>query len=303
VRLPERSHESWFAEDGNLALDSHELWEEPPLRSRFDVSRTLHGPGQSDSFPTMPRPPQAIRAARRARRPRRRQVHAGRRLAVLTLILAAAGVTVALAALGPGDAAPIQTAAPAQASRLLPSGPPSPQVVALAGTLRVQMPIAQTRVAAIGYHGGTPGALALDPVGTQANQGLFQRLWHRVVGDSKSKLRWYQLSGGTSGTSALDIGAAAGTVVGLSRSVLNGKARGARLEIQPVDAPSTVVVLTRIKPDPSLTVGASVIAVSTKLGVVLDLSRVERQALARFTNDAGNHLTIELHAAATLAAP
>jgi len=46
-----------------------------------------------------------------------------------------------------------------------------------------------------------------------------------------------------------------------------------------------------------------VIAVSTKLGVVLDLSRVERQALARFTNDAGNHLTIELHAAATLAAP
>jgi hypothetical protein len=231
---------------------------------------------------------------------------------VLTLILAAAGVTVALAAFGPGDAAPIQTAAPAQASRLLPSGPPSPQVVALSGTLRVQMPIAQTRVTAIGYHGGTPGALALDPVGTQANQGLLQRLWHRVVGDSKSKLRWYQLAGGASGTSALDIGAAAGTdvyapvdgtVVGLSSYVLNGKARGARLEIQPADAPSTVVVLTRIKPDPSLTVGASVIAVGTKLGVVLDLSRVERQALARFTNDAGNHLTVELHAAATLAAP
>jgi hypothetical protein len=232
---------------------------------------------------------------------------------VLTLILAAAGVTVALAAFGPGDAAPIQTAAPAQASRLLPSGPPSPQVVALAGTLRIQVPIAQTRVTAIGFHGGTPGALALDPVGTQANQGIFQRLWHRVVGDSKSKLRWYQLSGGSgTGTSALDIGAAAGTdvyapvdgtVVGLAPYVLNGKARGARLEIQPTDAPSTVVVVTRIKPDPSLTVGASVIAIGTKLGVVLDLSRVERQALARFTNDAGNHLTVELHAAATLAAP
>jgi len=229
------------------------------------------------------------------------------------LLAAAAVVTVALAAFGPGDAAPIETAAPAQASRLLPSGPPSPQVVALAGTLRIQMPIAQTRVTAIGYHGGTLGALPLDTVGTQANQGLFQRFWHRVVGDSSSKLRWYQLSGGEgSATSALDVGAAAGTdvyapvdgtVVGLAAYVLNGKGRGARLEIQPTDAPSTVVVITRIKPDPSLTVGASVVAGSTKLGVVLDLSRVERQALARFTNDAGNHLTAELHAAATLAVP
>jgi len=116
---------------------------------------------------------------------------------VLLLILAGVSVTVTLAAFGPGSVAPIQTAAPAQASRLLPSGPPSPQVLALAGTLLIQMPIAQTRVTAIGYHGGTPGALALEPVGTQANQGLFQRLWHRIVGDSKmpraatnSALRW-----------------------------------------------------------------------------------------------------------------
>jgi hypothetical protein len=240
-------------------------------------------------------------------------VHPGRRLAVVVLLTAAALVTVALAAFGPGDAAPIETAAPAQASRLLPSGPPSPQVVALAGTLRIQMPIAQARVTAIGFHGGTSGALTLAPVGTQANQGLFQRLWHRVVGDSSSKLRWYQLSGGEgSPTSALDVGAAAGTdvyspvdgtIVGLAPYVLNGRAHGARLEIQPSNAPSTVVLVTRLKADPSLTVGTSVSAGSTKLGVVLDLSRVERQALARFTNDAGNHLTAELHTAATLAVP
>ena len=62
-------------------------------------------------------------------------------------------------------------------------------------------------------------------------------------------------------------------------------------------------VVTRIKTDPSLTVGASVIADSTKLGVMLDLSRIEHQALARFTNDAGNHLTVEVHTAAALAAP
>ena len=229
---------------------------------------------------------------------------------MLLLILAGVSVTVTLAAFGPGSVAPIQTAAPAQASRLLPSGPSSPQVLALAGTLRIQMPIAQTRVTAVGYHGGTPGALALEPVGTQANQGLFQRLWHRIVGDSKSALRWYQLSGG-SDTSALDIGAAGGTdvyapvdgtIVGLSPVVLNGRPRGARLEIQPTDAPSSVVVVTRIKTDPSLTVGASVVADSTKLGVMLDLSRIEHQALARFTNDAGNHLTVEVHTAAALTA-
>jgi hypothetical protein len=36
------------------------------------------------------------------------------------------------------------------------------------------------------------------------------------------------------------------------------------------------------------------------VGRVLDLSGVERQALSRFTQDAGNHVSIELRAAATL---
>jgi hypothetical protein len=33
---------------------------------------------------------------------------------------------------------------------------------------------------------------------------------------------------------------------------------------------------------------------------VIDLSRVERQALARYTQDAGNHVTIEVFPAPTL---
>ena len=40
---------------------------------------------------------------------------------------------------------------------------------------------------------------------------------------------------------------------------------------------------------------------SSKLGELLDLSKVETQALARYTNDAGNHVLIEVHPAATLA--
>ncbi len=240
-------------------------------------------------------------------------MHPGRRLALLLVVTAAMVVTISLAAFGPGDNASYQAAPPAQASRLLPSGPPSPQVVALGGQLRIQLPISQNRITAIGYHGGTDGALALDPVGTQANQGVFQRLWHAVVGNSASKLRWYQLSGGTGApTSAVDIGAAAGTdvyapvdgtIVALAPFVLDGKPRGYRLEIQPSNAPSTVLVLTRLKEDPALTVGTSVVAGSTKIGTVLDLSRIERQALARYTNDAGNHVTLEQHPAATFAVP
>jgi hypothetical protein len=250
-----------------------------------------------------------IHVAREARRRRHRaQVHPGRRLAVVTLVALAAFVTAALAAFGPGDAGQITAAAPAQASRLLPSGPPSPQLVALLDTLRIQLPVPQARVTAIGYHAGSEGALDLDAIGTQANQGAFQRLWHALVGGGSGKLRWYRLAGGA--TSALDVGAAPGTdvyapvdgvVVGLSPYVVNGRRLGSRLQIQPTNAPSTVVVVSRLAADPALTVGASVLSGSTRIGSVVDFAGVEKQALAQYTNDAGNHVTIEVHPAATLA--
>ena len=80
-------------------------------------------------------------------------------------------VTFALTAFGSGSPAPTQTR-PAPADRLLPAGQPRPQVAALHGSLRLQLPIDQSRVTAIGYHAAGDGALALDPVGRQANEGL-----------------------------------------------------------------------------------------------------------------------------------
>ena len=38
---------------------------------------------------------------------------------------------------------------------------------------------------------------------------------------------------------------------------------------------------------------------SSKLGTVAEISALERQALARFTNDAGDNVAIEVHPAAT----
>ena len=63
-----------------------------------------------------------------------------------------------------------------------------------------------------------------------------------------------------------------------------------RIDIQPSAAPSLVVSLTHLSADPALTVGSTIAASSTKVGRMLDLSGVEKQALSKFTQDAGNHV-------------
>ena len=93
-----------------------------------------------------------------------------------------------------------------------------------------------------------------------------------------------------------------GTIVGIGKVTLDGKTYGARIDIQPIDAPSLIVSISHGRADPSLSVGAMVTANASKLGSVLDFSRVEHQALARYTNDAGNHVLVEVHPSATLQA-
>ena len=153
---------------------------------------------------------------------------------------------------------PVPTTAPSPATRLLPSGPPQPQVVALHGRLRLDLPIAQSRVTAIGYHASGDGALALDPVGHQGNQGLVGRLVHQLFGGGGSGIRYYVVDGGTGPTTAaLDVGAAPGTdvyspvdgtIVGITPYVLDGKTYGARIDMQPTGSPSLVVSLTHLRP-------------------------------------------------------
>ena len=181
------------------------------------------------------------------------------------------------------------------------------------GTLRLDLPIAQSRVTAIGYHASGDSALALDPVGHQANQGVVGRLVHRLFGSRGSGLRYYVIDGGTGpSTGTLDVGAAPGTdvyapvdgtIVGITPYVLDGRTYGARIDIQPSGNPSLVVSLTHLRSDPSLTVGSSVAATTSKVGTVLDFTGVERQALARYTQDAGNHVALSVHPAAALSFP
>ena len=60
-----------------------------------------------------------------------------------------------------------------------------------------------------------------------------------------------------------------------------------------------MISITHVRVDPSLVVGAAVTAAGSKIGSIVDFSRAERQALARYTNDAGNHVVVEVHPAAT----
>ena len=243
-------------------------------------------------------------------RARRRRAHdRAARLVALVFVSTVLFVTLLLTAFGSGNPEPV-VQQPARAARLLPAGPPQPQVVATLGALRIQLPVAQTAVTAIGYHGSDGSALALAPLGSQGNEGLLDRLWHRISGAKKNGLTWYQLGGSSGpGTSALDVGARPGTdvyapvdgtVVGISDFVISNRTYGARIDIRPVTAPSVVVSLTQLRPDPALTVGSTVAADSSKVGVVLDLSLVETQTLARYTQDSGTNVSLEVRPAATL---
>jgi hypothetical protein len=301
-----------FFEDGALALDRHELWEEPRRTSRLELSQSRHSPPKlkalqpSVSVPTMPRP----RTRGDARRVRRhRAARRVRRVAVLTIVASFAVVVLVLTAFG--SASPARVTAPALPSRLLPDTPPQAQTIALHAPIRLQLPVAQARLTALGYHATPGGGLALEPLGTQGNRGLLRRLSDRIFGAGGGSLVYYRLDGGGA-PNVLDVGAAPGTdvfapvdgtVVGITNYVLSGRTHGVRVDLEPASAPSLVVSLTRLRRDPALTVGMSVAAGRSKVGTVLDLSRLERQSLARYTQDAGNHVSLEVHPAPSLTRP
>jgi hypothetical protein len=302
----------FFPEDGNLALDQCVIVVELVLDSRPTVSRTAQLRRARPARDGYPVPPEkAVEQARQARR-RRTAGHArAKRIALLLAASAAIGLTLLVSAFGSGSTSAVRTA-PAPAQRLLPSGPPRPQVVALRDTLKIQMPISQTRITAVGYHGADNGALPLEPVGRQGNERVLARLVRRIAGTGDSGITWYQLGGEGPKTAVLDVGASPGTdvyspvdgtVAGITAYVVSGQRLGSRIDIQPANAPSLVVSLTHLRSDPTVNVGAAVSSATSKIGTVLDFSRVERQSLARYTQDAGNHVSLEVHPAATLAIP
>lgn len=283
--------DSWDWTEGALALE----WVEPRLNDPV-------------TFDTVPPDMPSSRSSRRRRVERRevRDARRTRRFALLTVLAVVLVIALALTAFGGGPAANVSSFAVSRS--LATATQPFPQIVAVRGPVRLQMPITQSQATAIGYHSSADGALTLAPLGHQGNEGVVQRVFHAVFGGAGGHPTWYRLDGGS--LSALDVGAAPGTdvyspvdgtVVGIAPFVVAGHRFGSQIDIQPQNAPSLVVTLTQIRPDAALRVGNDVVSGRTKVGAVVDLSRVEHQGLARYTNDAGDHVSIEVRPSAALA--
>jgi hypothetical protein len=249
-----------------------------------------------------PRSRQAARLRERRRRAQRR----ARRLVVLSVLGVLGIVTLLFTAFGSSGShsvAPplaIETVASADAAAVR----PRPQVLASIGNLRIQLPVAAAALTAIGFHGSNDGSLSLQPVGRQANEGLLERLWRRIAGSPHESPRWYQLEGGPAGTEVLDVGTAPGTdvyapvkgsVVAVSDLVVGGKRVGSRIDVRPSEAPSVMVSVMNVRPDPSISVGTPVLAATSKLGTAVDIASVEKQSLAAHAPEEGNNVSIAVY--------
>jgi hypothetical protein len=251
--------------------------------------------------------PRSRHAARLRARRRRSQARA-RWLALAVVVGLLGTITLLLTAFdgSSGTRAAIARVPPAPVT----AAPPEPAVLATVGNLRIQSPIAQGGVTAVGFHGSEAGPLTLQPVGPQANEGLLARLWRRITGSSRTGLPWYQLDGETPRT--LDVGAVAGTdvyspvdgtVVAIRTQIVSGRRVGSEIELRPLSVPSLVLSIANVRADRTLTVGANVVAGSSKLGRVVDIAKHQRQALAEYAPDKGNNVAIQVYPSAGIAVP
>jgi hypothetical protein len=261
--------------------------------------------------------PQRAHARRHGRRVRRLQEPARpsrwSRRAVWQAILGIAVMIIALVlVLSAWSGYPTSPLGPTSTSGSESSnGEPVPIVVARVGALSLKLPIARNAVTAIGYH-AAPNTDALSPEGNQVNVGLLARFFNSITGSGSGALNYYKLGGTGTDFGALDIGAAPGSdvyapvdgrVVQVSPYIIDGRSYGVRVDIRPDDDATVIVSMTRISADPALVIGEPLQAGVTRVGRIIDLSTVEEQELAHYTQDQGNHVTIEVEPAAASVLP
>ena len=89
--------------------------------------------------------------------------------------------TLLVTAFGGGDH-PARARRAGERSRLLPAGPPAPQVIARLGTLHLQLPVNQSRVTAIGYSAAPTARSRSRPSARRRTRACSSALVHAVVG-------------------------------------------------------------------------------------------------------------------------
>ena len=307
----------WIEVEGSLARQP-EFELEIPVPPEIKLRPVLKPVPASDTVPRMASSEtvrvRARREQRRVAEQERTRVRARRASVMVATGAACLALVAGLVVAFSGSSTPEVTTGPAPAKRLLPAGPPEPAVLAMQDELRLTLPIHESQVTAIGYHGAGGEALPLDPVGTQGNAGFIDRVSDKLFGEGESAtgLEYYLLGGEGEPTSGLDVGGPVeadvyapvdGTIIAISDTTVNGERFGAEIDIQPSGNPSFVVTVSRLDMDESLTVGSTVSAARSKIGRVVDMTSVETAALADYTQDSGQHITITVRPAASLTAP
>jgi hypothetical protein len=244
------------------------------------------------------------RQHRRRRSVRRRDPRRLRRIAVAAAVLVVA-IGVVLVVHSGSSSRDTSGIAPSQSPEIAPNAPPSPpETLATVSPLRLELPVSQQRVTAIVYHAtGAANAIPLSPAGHQKNAGFFARLGERLFGSDSSKGPSYYVDGSGSGsdTGSVDVGAPAGTdvyspvdgvVASIQPYVLNGEVRGSIIQIRPSDFAAVIVTVGNLSKHLDVDVGSPVQASVTKLGRIIDLSKLLKQTVANYTSDAGNHVSL-----------
>jgi hypothetical protein len=168
--------------------------------------------------------------------------------------------------------------------------------------LAVQLPINLRGVTAIGYgRRADSTALQLEPEGSRANMPSGEQLLRKFLATRPaSEVRWISLTKSRN-PNVVYVGArpgsqiyapVSGTVVALTDYVINDRAQGKVVQLQPLGDPETLLVLRNLDAAPSLAVGQSVSAGATLLGAVRDMEGVIAQPLARYTLDTGSCLEV-----------
>jgi len=243
-------------------------------------------------MPHLTRDELSWRRALRRQRDRHESSHVLRTVVAPAVLAVAVIVAIVFAVTGgdgSGSASVGPVASPVPPSGITAAAAPQRVVMARSGRLEVVLPVAEKQVTAVYFRAaGDPGGIAMTPA---------SGLPHAVTQDE-----------GTSGAalSAVDVGAPAGSVVyspvdGVVTAVspyrVLGSPEGLSIVLTPAGMPDVAVNVTHVEPGPDGAVprvGSAVGAGRTVLGRVRDMSRVETPAIARYTNDAGNHVTVEL---------
>jgi hypothetical protein len=227
----------------------------------------------------------------------------------LVLVVSAVTLGSALRNGGGEEVVDLTRGGPEPASRLVESGPPRKEAMALLDGVTLVVPVEQSRITTILYHPVEGvSTLELTPLGRRLGAGLIDRLEERISGGSQEGPEFHVRASPAS----VDVGATAGThvyspvdgtVVGITPNVIDGEGWGNLIAIQPARNPSVVVTVSHVQADDGLTVGDPVAGATTLLGAIVDMAPVLDQELRRYTNDPGNHVHVAVTPSTNVVVP